>query len=202
LSPVLRLLVGFGAAVLCSAITVLLLRCTATTAPTRRFAAAVSVLTGGAGVAVALWEPSLIGAGVAFLLLGVPAAVVDAMEHRIPDRLSLPLAGLTVAALVAGDPGEWSRVVAGGGVWFTLFLLSFVLSGQPGPGDVKLAISVGAVLGRLGWSWLLGGLAMTYLLTALVGVIGVAARRFRDGQVPMGPAMVATVVAVGTLASL
>ncbi|WP_284745981.1 prepilin peptidase [Amycolatopsis sp. RTGN1] len=203
MSVVLRLIVGFSAGAVCSPAAVLLLRWTATTVLTWRRAVTVVVLSGGVGAGVALWERPLVSAGVAFLLLGVPIAVVDAIEHRIPDRLSLPLAALTVTALVVGTPGEWGRIVAGGGLCFGLLLLSYVLSGQPGPGDVKLAVSVGAVLGRLGWSWLLGGLVATYLLTALAGLVGVAAGRYRvrDGQVPMGPAMVAVVVAAGALAS-
>ncbi len=199
----MNLLVGISAAVVCSPVAALFLRWTATTVLTWRYAVTVVFLTGGAGAAVTLWEPTLVGAGVAFLLLGVPIAVVDAVEHRIPDRLSLPLAVLTVTALVAGTSGQWVRIVAGGSVCFALLLLSYVLSGQPGPGDVKLVISVGALLGRLGWSWLLGGLVATYLLTALAGLVGVAAGRYRvrAGQVPMGPAMVAVVIAGGTLAS-
>jgi leader peptidase (prepilin peptidase)/N-methyltransferase len=202
-SLALRLAAGLGAGIVCSPAAVLFLRWTATKLPTWRCVTTVVVLTGGAGAAVALWEPTSVGAGVAFLLLGVPIAVIDAVEHRIPDRLSLPLAALTVTVLVIGSPAEWARIVAGGGLCFAVLLLSYVLSGQPGPGDVKLAVSVGALLGRLGWSWLLGGLVATYLLTALAGLVGVAVGRYRvwDGQVPMGPAMVAVAFAAGTLAS-
>jgi leader peptidase (prepilin peptidase)/N-methyltransferase len=199
----LRLAVGLGAGIVCSPVAVLFLRWIATKLLTWQRIVTVVVLTGGGGAVVALWEPTSVGAGVAFLLLGVPIAVVDAVEHRIPDRLSLPLAALTVTALVTGAPAEWGRIVAGGGLCFAVLLLSYVLSGQPGPGDVKLAISVGALLGRLGWSWLLGGLVATYLLTALAGLVGVAAGRYRlrDGQVPMGPALIAVALAAGTLAS-
>ncbi len=159
------------------------------------------------GAAVALWSPAVVAVGAAFVLLGIPAAAVDAAEHRIPDSLSLPLCGATVicsivAAIAGADVGRGGRALAAGGVWGLLLLTSYLLTGQPGPGDVKLAPSVGVLLGWLGWNWVLGGLIATYVLTASAGVIGVVLRRysFRAGQVPMGPPMVAVALVCGTLA--
>jgi leader peptidase (prepilin peptidase)/N-methyltransferase len=121
--------------------------------------------------------------------------------------LSLPLCGAAVtcsvvAAIAGPDLGSGARALAGGAVWGLLLLVSYLLSGQPGPGDVKLAPSTGVLLGWLGWNWVLGGLIAAYLLTASAGVIGVVLRRysFRAGQVPMGPPMVMVALACGTLA--
>jgi leader peptidase (prepilin peptidase)/N-methyltransferase len=160
-----------------------------------------------AGAAVSLWPSALIALGAAFVLLGIPAAAVDAAEHRIPDNLSLPLCGAVVlcsvvAVIARSDVGSGLRALAGGAAWGLLLLVSYLLTGQPGPGDVKLAPSVGVLLGWLGWSWVLGGLVTTYVLTAAAGGVGVVLRRysFRAGQVPMGPPMVAVALACGTLA--
>ncbi|MEV6644504.1 A24 family peptidase [Amycolatopsis sp. NPDC051371] len=158
------------------------------------------------GAAIGQWPP-LIPAAVSFGLLAVPAAAIDSVEHRIPNQLSLPLAGamtisLAGAAFVARDSVSGVRALVGALVWGGLLLMSFLLTGQPGPGDVKLAPSIGALLGWFGWPCVLGGLVTTYLLTAAVGVVGAAAGRYRlrDGHVPMGPPMVAAALILSTLA--
>ncbi|WP_244181016.1 prepilin peptidase [Amycolatopsis pretoriensis] len=202
-----RLLLGLTLALAAGPLVARFTRRAASAPPPRSHIAETIAAAAVAGAAVALWAPAVIAVGAAFVLLGIPAAAVDAAEHRIPDMLSFPLCGATVtcsvAAAVAGqDVGSGVRALAGGAVWGLLLMLSYLLSGQPGPGDVKLAPSVGVLLGWLGWSWVLGGLIATYLLTALAGVLGVVRRRysFRTGQVPMGPPMVAVALACGTLA--
>jgi leader peptidase (prepilin peptidase)/N-methyltransferase len=74
-------------------------------------------------------------------------------------------------------------------------LLSFVLTGQPGSGDVKPATGIGAVP---------GGLVTTSLLTAATELVGVAAGWYRlgDGQVPMAPPIVAAALIIGALAQV
>lgn len=59
------------------------------------------------------------------------------------------------------------------------------------------------LLGWFSWSWVIAGLAATYLLDASAGIFGVATGRYRlgDAQVPRGPAIVAVVLAAGTLGS-
>lgn len=202
-----RLLVGLVLALAAAPVIARLTRRAAHAPLPRRHIAETIAAAAMAGAAVALWAPAVIAVGMAFVLLGIPAAAVDAAEHRIPDMLSLPLCGATVAcsvvAAVAGqDVGSGARAVAGGAVWGLFLLFSYLLTGQPGPGDVKLGPSVGVLLGWLGWNWVLGGLIAAYLLTASAGVIGVVLRRysFRAGQVPMGPPMIAVALACGTLA--
>ncbi|WP_285480083.1 A24 family peptidase [Amycolatopsis sp. NBRC 101858] len=160
-----------------------------------------------AGVVVALWSTAVV-VGAAFVLLGVPTAVIDVNEHRIPDRLSLPLCGLAGAAalstVVAGNFESGVRALIGGGAWAGLMLLSYLATGQPGPGDVKLAPSVGLLLGWFGWSWALAGVLAVYLLTAVAGIAAVWFGRcsFHGGQVPMAPSMVVVALVGGTLAQL
>ncbi len=157
---------------------------------------------------MASWTPVVIPFGIALMVLGIPAAVVDAVEHRIPDRFSLPLCGASVvaagAAVIVGDDlGRGFRALLGGVVWGAVLLMSYLATGQPGPGDVKLAPSIGILLGWFGWPWVLGGLLATYVLTALAGLVGVLLHRysFREGQVPMGPSMITVAFVFGTLAA-
>jgi leader peptidase (prepilin peptidase)/N-methyltransferase len=203
-----HLVTGLIAGAGCSPVAVSLLRRTVDTEVRQAQLVAAVVVTTAAGGAVGTWPPAVIAAGAGFVLLGVPAALVDAVEHRIPNRLTLPLAtaslvALAVAVVMCRDPGGAQRALGGGTAWGLLFLLSFLLTGQPGPGDVKLAPSAGMLLGWFGWSWVIAGLAATYLLTASAGMVGVATGRYRlhDGQVPMGPTILAVVLAAGTLAS-
>lgn len=202
-----RLAIGLAAALALTPLTVRLVRQSAYGALPRWFAPEVGIVVVAAGVLVAFWQPGAIGVGAAFVVLGIPAAAVDAAEHRIPDRLSLPLCGAAVVAAVGGailgdDVGSGVRALAGGVVWGAALLLSYLVTGQPGPGDVKLAPSVGILLGWFGWTWVLGGFLAAYVLTAVAGLAGVLLRRysFREGQVPMGPSMVVVAFAGATLA--
>ncbi|MEU8632528.1 prepilin peptidase [Amycolatopsis sp. NPDC048633] len=205
----IRLVAGAIAAMACTPVTMALLRRAATTplSPTVQLLCVVG--TWVAGAAVGLWPQPLVPAAACLCLLAIPAAAIDVAEHRIPNQLSLPLVGamaisLSSAALLAPNGASGVRALIGSSLWGGLLLLSFVLTGQPGPGDVKLAPSVGAILGWFGWPWLLGGLIATYLLTAVAGLVGVIAGRYllRDGQVPMGPSMAAIALVLGTLAQV
>lgn len=205
----LCLAVGLAVGLALTPVVILLVRRAADTRLPRWAVVVAAVSVPAAGAAVAAWAPATIAFGVAFVALGIPAAVVDAVEHRIPDRFSLPLCGAVVvtvlaAAIVGNDFGSGLQAVAGGATWGAALLLSYLVAGQPGPGDVKLAPSVGILLGWFGWPWVLGGLLATYVLTAVAGLVGVLLRRysFREGQVPMGPSMIAVAFACGTLAAI
>ncbi|WP_239070644.1 A24 family peptidase [Amycolatopsis sp. SID8362] len=185
------------------ALTPLLVRLLRWTADTKVPSWYVVAITPVAAAAVALWAPAAIAFGAAFVVLGIPAAAVDVVEHRIPDRLSLPLCGVVVVAAIIGHQAGL-RALAGGVAWGAALLVSYLLTGQPGPGDVKLAPSVGILLGWFGWTWVPGGFIAAYVVTAVAGLVGVLLGRFsfRDGQVPMGPPMVAVALVGGTLAQL
>lgn len=160
------------------------------------------------GAAVASWPAELIASGAAVLLLALPAAAVDALEHRVPDRLSLPLAALVALALVIvgivhGDPAAPLRAVGAGIGWAAALFVLLVVSGHPGPGDVKLALGLGMVLGWLGWPALAAGAIATYLIFAIaaLGLIATRQRRRQDNMA-LAPAMLAATVLVATLTAL
>ncbi len=139
---------------------------------------------------LAVW---LLLAPVAVLL-----ALVDFRVHRLPDVLTLPLAGaavvlLGVVALVPGHAGEWLTAVLGslvlGGVYFLLFL---VHPNGLGFGDVKLALGLGAVLGWYGGGAVVLGTFAGFLFGGLYGLGLVVARRIGTRTAyPIGPALIA-----------
>lgn len=77
-------------------------------------------------------------------------SIVDAAEQRLPNRITVPLAAATIAAVAIGgfargDIGASLRALAVGATFaIVLVVLRF------GMGDVKLALTVGTIAGWLG----------------------------------------------------
>ncbi|WP_208779875.1 prepilin peptidase [Streptomyces griseorubiginosus] len=130
--------------------------------------------------------------------VGVLLAVVDFRVQRLPDPLTLPLAGaalvlLGLVALVPEHAGDWPTALYGalalGGAFFLLFLIN---PGGMGFGDVKLALGLGAVLGWYGWATVMLGTFAAFLLGALYGGALVVARRAgRKTAIAFGPFLIA-----------
>ncbi|MFJ9207415.1 prepilin peptidase [Streptomyces sp. NPDC102264] len=131
-------------------------------------------------------------------------ALVDRNVHRLPDQLTLPLAAAAVvllglAALLpdgggdrTGPGGSWGTALLGGlalGVcYFVLFLIN---PNGMGFGDVKLALSLGVVLGWYGWTVLFVGAFAGFLLGSLYGFGLILLRRAgRKSAFPFGPFMI------------
>ncbi|WP_405806381.1 prepilin peptidase [Streptomyces sp. NBC_00210] len=131
-------------------------------------------------------------------------AVVDRTVHRLPDQLTLPLAAaaaalLGLAALLPGAAGSWPAALLGGLVLGAAYLVLFLIHPNGmGFGDVKLALSLGVVLGWYGWTVLFFGAFAGFLLGSLYGLGLMALRRAgRKTAIPFGPFMI-----VGALCGL
>ncbi|MEU9388937.1 A24 family peptidase [Streptomyces sp. NPDC048324] len=128
---------------------------------------------------------------------GVLLAAVDFRVQRLPDVLTLPLAGLALAllgavAFVPEHAGDWPHALYGAlaleAGFFALFLIN---PGGMGFGDVKLALGLGAVLGWYGWATVMLGTLAAFLLGALYGGALVLARRAgRKTAVAFGPFLI------------
>ncbi|MEU9197027.1 prepilin peptidase [Streptomyces hundungensis] len=146
-------------------------------------------------------------------LLLVPITVllarVDLSVHRLPDAVTLPLAGtaavlLVCAGLLPGHVGSWSRALFGGlalgGAYFVLFLIN---PNGLGFGDVKLAVTLGMVLGWYGWGVLFLGAFAGFLLGSAYGLGLMALRRAdRKHAIPFGPFMIGGTMAAVLLGAL
>ncbi|MGI5480959.1 prepilin peptidase [Streptomyces lavendofoliae] len=166
------------------------------TAPAPLTAPVVTALVCGTLAAATGPRPELV-----VWLLAAPVAVVlalvDLAVHRLPDRLTLPLAAGTAvllggAALLPGNAGAWPSALLGGltlgAGYFVLFLIH--PSGM-GFGDVKLALALGAALGWYGWGVLFVGAFAGFLLGAVYGFGLVVLRRAtRKSAIPFGPFMI------------
>ncbi|MEU6379987.1 A24 family peptidase [Streptomyces sp. NPDC046909] len=124
--------------------------------------------------------------------------VVDFRVKRLPDPLTLPLAGaalvlLGAVALVPEHAGEWLTALYGclalAGGYFVLFLIN---PAGMAFGDVKLALGLGAVLGWYGWPTLMLGTFAGFLLGGLYAGGLVAVRKAgRKTAIAFGPFMIA-----------
>ena len=91
--------------------------------------------------------------------------------------------------IVSRRQSDWSA----SGFYLLLFLIR--PSGM-GLGDVKLAASTGAALGWLGWTALVAGTFLTFVLAAVYGLALLLLRRAdRTSQLPLGPSIVAATLA-------
>lgn len=158
---------------------------------------------GAAGALVSAALASAVGARpeLAVWLLLVPfgllLAAVDREVKRLPDILTLPLAGATaallgLAALLPDAGGDWVRALLGGVVLAAVFFVLFFISPSGmGFGDVKLALTLGVALGWYGWDVLFAGAFLGFLSAAGYGVALILAKRAGRGTaLAFGPFMV------------
>lgn len=141
-------------------------------------------------------------------LLLVPAGLllarVDLAVFRLPDVITLPGFALTAvllgaAALLPSHEGSWLRGLTAAAVLGAVYGVLFLINpAGMGFGDVKLAPTLGFVLGWYGWGAVMLGTLAGFLLGALTGVVLIAARRAtRKTAIPFGPFML-----VGALAAV
>lgn len=124
-------------------------------------------------------------------------ATVDARVHRLPDHLTLPLAVsapvlLGAAALAPEAAGSFPHALLGGLVLGAAYFLLFVINPNGmGFGDVKLALSLGALLGWYGWGILFAGAFAGFLFGGVYGLGLVILRKAnRKSAIPFGPFMI------------
>lgn len=160
-------------------------------------AISVAALGGSAALLAVRHGPGLVLVTAPMLLLGAAAAIVDVLEQRLPNMLtvSVLLTGLaTVAtdAMLMSDLTVALRGVAGGATALTMMTIArFARPDAIGWGDVKLAVGLGCYLGWAAWQALYIGLFSWWFLIAASALIGLATGLLRrTDPVPYGPAMV------------
>ncbi|GLJ78732.1 prepilin peptidase [Microbacterium imperiale] len=138
-------------------------------------------------------------------VIGVALVVIDLRDHRLPNRLVLPLypLGIAYAAAVAMAHGSVSPLLgaaASGAVVFGASYLLYRGGGGLGGGDVKLAGALGLVTGAHGWEVPVIATVVAVLSGGLFALTLIALRRAdRRTRIPFGPFLVGgAVVAVGS----
>jgi len=164
-------------------------------APAPVAAAVAGGVLAAVGLAGQPWPVVVAGAGLAGL--GVLLTLIDLRTHRLPDKLVGPgavwlVVTLTLAALVEGDVAALGRVLLAGIVSALGYLvLGLVRAGGIGLGDVKLAGVLGLWLGWFGWSAVLAGPVLAFLLGGLFAcVLLLVGRAGRKSAFAFGPWMI------------
>ncbi|ASO21593.1 leader peptidase (prepilin peptidase)/N-methyltransferase [Actinoalloteichus hoggarensis] len=139
----------------------------------------------------------------ALVAVGVPLAVIDWRERRLPTALLLPaypvhLLLLGLAALVSDDLTSLGRAVSGMVVLFVGYLaVALCARGGLGAGDVRLAGLLGLVLGWAGWPVLLAGTVLGLVFATVQGAVLILLRGSSpQSAMPLGPALLAGAVTV------
>ena len=163
-------------------------------------AVALVVMAAVFGATMLRWGPSLQALVLlVFVWVVVTAALIDLPHRIIPNDLTLtaPFVLLALLGVLTWSTGD--RYALARGVFMAIVLpvvmlltsgLYRLLRGQPGigGGDIKLALSLGLVLGHLGAMYVVVFLYAT-IVTALVVVVTLLATR-RLGlasRIPFGP---------------
>jgi leader peptidase (prepilin peptidase) / N-methyltransferase len=114
----------------------------------------------------------------------VAVSVTDVERRVIPNRIVLPAAAIVVVAQTALEPSpEWALGALGASLF--LFLAALAYPAGMGMGDVKLALLLGAMLGRT-----VPVAMMIAMIAALVPAIVLLARHgsaARKMGIPFGP---------------
>jgi leader peptidase (prepilin peptidase) / N-methyltransferase len=126
----------------------------------------------GAGALQSAWLPALLGLG----WLGVAAGLVDLRHHRLPDALTLPAACAAPLAVLPLGGAALGRGLLGSVVAVLGYGAVHALRpAAMGLGDVKLAASLGVVLGAVSWGALGAAAALAALFTGVAALVGCAA---------------------------
>lgn len=143
---------------------------------------ATAALAAGCGLAFGLTLDALLAAFFCAVLVAVSATD---LEHRIiPNRIVVPAAAVVLAAQTALHPSpEWALGALGAAGF--LFVAALVYPAGMGMGDVKLALVMGAMLGRtVPVALMVGMVAALVPSLVLFARHGTGARKM---GIPLGP---------------
>jgi len=124
------------------------------------------------------------GIAAAFCVVLVVLSAIDLEQRIVPNRIVVPAAGAALVAQLVRDPSvEWPLAAFGAALF--LFVAAVAYPRGMGMGDVKLALLLGAVLGRdVTVGLMLGFLSALVPAAVLFATKGVRARHV---AIPFAP---------------
>jgi leader peptidase (prepilin peptidase)/N-methyltransferase len=141
-----------------------------------------ALLVGACVLAFGLTAYAAVAASFCATLVAV--SVTDLERRIIPNRIVLPAAAIVLLAQTALEPSpEWALGALGASLF--LFLAALAYPAGMGMGDVKLALLLGAMLGRT-----VPVAMMIAMIAALVPAVGLLVRHksaARKMGIPFGP---------------
>lgn len=156
--------------------------------------------------AVGVVAAAVVGSLAAVLVV---ASAIDLDVRRLPDRFTKPLVpatalGLALVALAHGEWSDWLRAMAAAAAVGAAYLVLALVGGGNGLGlgDVKLAPTLGMLLGWHSWSHVVLGTVLAFVVGGLVGLVLILRGRDRRSTLPFGPFMVGSCLTVLALPAL
>ncbi|MGJ9425543.1 prepilin peptidase [Nesterenkonia halotolerans] len=132
--------------------------------------------------------------GLVFAVCALALSFNDLREHRLPNRIIYPWAGITlglliITALLLGEPFAALRALTAAFVWGASFLIVQMISPRAlGMGDVKLAVVLGLYTGFLGWATVVAAVVLSFLFGGLVSAgLLISGRATAKTAVAFGP---------------
>jgi leader peptidase (prepilin peptidase) / N-methyltransferase len=126
------------------------------------------------------------------LAVGIPLALIDIREHRLPNRLTISSILITFVGLLAAAffSGDWGRSLLALAIGLLTFLIGWFLAAKSliGMGDIKLLVSLNSIGGY--FSILLPLVLMTggFVLASAVSAIRIFRRRLDlNSSIALGP---------------
>ncbi|WP_022873279.1 prepilin peptidase [Nesterenkonia alba] len=154
------------------------------------------LITSGSPAQIAAGLLLLVG-GAVFAVCGTALAFIDAKEHRLPNRIVYPWAGITagllmLVTLLLSDLPGLGRAVLAGLIWGGLFLgIRLLHPPSVGMGDAKLAVVLGMHAGFLGWEAFAAAVLLSFVLGGVTAVVLVlTGRASRRTNIPFGPFLI------------
>jgi leader peptidase (prepilin peptidase)/N-methyltransferase len=136
----------------------------------------------------------------AVVVVLVELAAIDLEKRILPNRIVLPTLLAVLAAQLALDPARYAEsLVAGVGAGAFLLLPSLIRRGAIGMGDVKLAVLLGATLGRLVTAALVIGLFAAGAAALLL--VATRSRAALRQEIPLGPFLAGGAIAAVLLSA-
>ncbi len=128
--------------------------------------------------------------------ISIPLATIDLREHRLPNRLTLSAATLTLGCLATSAwlGGSWSPLISALTAAGVTFLSGWLLAAREaiGMGDIKLLISLNAFAGYFSPLLPLLALAIALLAASLIGLIALFRKRLNlHSSIALGPYLLA-----------
>jgi leader peptidase (prepilin peptidase) / N-methyltransferase len=161
-------------------------RCRACRAPISPVYPAVELATAllVAACVLAFGPTARAAVAAAFCAVLVAVSAIDLAHRIIPNRIVLPAAAAALVVQTALEPSpEWALAALGAS--FFLLVAALAYPGGMGMGDVKLALLMGAVLGRTVPMALMAGMLLALVPSAvLLARHGSKARKM---GIPFGP---------------
>jgi leader peptidase (prepilin peptidase)/N-methyltransferase len=141
--------------------------------------------------------------------LGVPLAVIDALERRLPRLLVWAMlagaaTGLGTLCLFRHDIGPGLRAtLAMLALTGTFLLLALLVPSGVGAGDVRLATVIGLVSGWSSWPTVTSTMAIALVLALIIAIPITLRQRGTDraAEVPFGPCLLVGLLTAVALAS-